>query len=418
MVVDFFFGGHSFKISDSFFVGYLRSMQKSWLNHLILEEIETALRLMEQQQPSPPPSVEDDTSSSPADVGMDPTADASAGDLTGGDVSGGDTTSPPEAGGTDGGSGGGGLEGDALGDDTDAGMGGDTGGGGGMFGLGGGGGGGGGGGFDDAGGEGDGIAPEDMPGAEVAPGPEKRPDDPIGAAMDEIEKISGETNDPQQILNAVKSSIQANFGDYKDAWPIVQQLKDTGNRTLAAVADRLSLFITGVLEEKLLRTKSKTKVLRQKDYGDFSIRKVVRRKHGFNVPQVQFDVSKSPTRKSWYIGFNTLEQARKFASRKHPVPPKPQDAVFKEVVQGLVQEEMAKTFLQSPEGRMRMLQTWIREINDVINEMEIVEENSEPIYYLGDVRENLETVRDKLRGELERVESSLQKQRARGRLNK
>jgi len=336
-------------------------------------------------------------------------------DPTGGGDLGGDTTGPPEAGGADGGSGGGGLEGDALGDDSDAGMGADPGGGG-MLGLGGGGGGGGGG-FDDAG-DGEGIDSDNMPGAEVTPGPEKRPNDPLGAAMAEAEKISGETNDPQQILNAIKSSIQANFGDYTEAWPLVQQLKDTGNRTLADVAARLSLFITGVLQEKLLKTKSKTKVLRQKDYGNFSIRKVVRRTHGFNVPQIQFDVSKSPNRKSWYVGFNTLEQARKFASRKHPTPPRPADAVFKEVVQELVQEEVAKTFLQSPEGRMRMLQTWIRELNDVINEMEIVEENSEPIYYLGDIRENLETVRRKLRGELERVESSLQRQRARGRLSR
>ncbi len=89
---------------------------------------------------------------------------------------------------------------------------------------------------------------------------------------------------------------------------------------------------------------------------------------------------------------------------------------LQQIIQSLVKEQVEKIYLQTPEGRLQILQNWIGELNDIINEMEIVEENSESIYYLGDIRDNLEIGREKLRRELERVETGLQKQRIRGRL--
>jgi hypothetical protein len=78
---------------------------------------------------------------------------------------------------------------------------------------------------------------------------EKESDDPVEAAVQEAEKLASQTTEVQKILNGVKASIQANFSDYKDAWPIVNALKNTNNSTLQAVASRLALFIADTLQE-------------------------------------------------------------------------------------------------------------------------------------------------------------------------
>lgn len=152
--------------------------------------------------------------------------------------------------------------------------------------------------------------------------PEKNAEDPVGAAVREAEKVAGQTTDAQKILNALKASIQVNFSDYQQAWPIVAQLKQTENKTLQAVASRLALFIADVLNEgKTTITKNPQKILQilwNKDYGDYSIRKVLRSPTGFyNRKNAEYDVSISPNRTSWYTGFsagaNPLAEAHKFA---------------------------------------------------------------------------------------------------------
>lgn len=76
--------------------------------------------------------------------------------------------------------------------------------------------------------------------------PMKNSSDPVGAAIEDAKKIASQTSDVQQILNAVKASIQVNFGNYKQALPIINQLRNTKDKTLNAVADRLTLFIAGI----------------------------------------------------------------------------------------------------------------------------------------------------------------------------
>lgn len=81
-------------------------------------------------------------------------------------------------------------------------------------------------------------------------------DDPVGAIYDTALEIAKTTIDPQLILNSVKSSMQANFGsNMEDAWPLVQRLKDTENSVLGDVAQRLSLFINGTIQENIKKGK-------------------------------------------------------------------------------------------------------------------------------------------------------------------
>jgi len=220
---------------------------------MILEEVEQAIILRE-QVPAPteePPGDAPPPDSSAPDAAMDgtDTPEEGAEGLDGADPAGGegaDLGTP----GVDGGAAGT-EEGGDLADDGTDGM--DMGGGGfGGGGFGGGGfGGGGGGGGDDLGGDGDDEG-DDSGNLETTPEgePEKRPGDPVGAALEEAEKIAKQTTSVPTIVNAVKASIQVNFASYEDAWPLVGKLRDTGDKTLSAVADRLSLFIAGVLQEK------------------------------------------------------------------------------------------------------------------------------------------------------------------------
>jgi len=104
--------------------------------------------------------------------------------------------------------------------------------------------------------EGEEPATEDAVGEEGgdAEVPEGQPpinkEDPIAAVFDYGKEIAKQTIDPETILKAIKSSIQSNFGgNYQAAWPVVQRLKDTENTILIDVANRLSLFITGTIQE-------------------------------------------------------------------------------------------------------------------------------------------------------------------------
>lgn len=223
------------------------------LKLLISREINKVL-LEQGQQPPPVPQEPDaaappvDATSAPADS---PPVDSAA--IPPVDASGALGTPPdgsgdlPDAGGLDGGAGGVDADGDGLADDTEEGM--DAGMGGGGFGsLGGGGGGGFGGGGDDTGLDGD---EEDTGAGGPTPEgePEKNREDPLGAVENEIMKVAEQTTEIQKIVNAAKASIQINFSNYQDAWPIVEKLRETGDTTLDAVADRLSLFIADILQE-------------------------------------------------------------------------------------------------------------------------------------------------------------------------
>jgi len=198
--------------------------------------------------PAPSPAPSGDSGGPvepPASADNDP---SSAGDTSGADAS-------ADLGGDMGGTGGdpgGDMGGEGLDDSEGGDLGGMGGGGGGGF-LGSGGfagGGGGGGGFSDSGGDGD-SEDEGGSGEITPPGePEKDLEDPVGAALREAEKVAGETTEVQKILNAVKASIQVNFSDYREAWPLVNRLEQTENKTLQAVAQRLALFIAGVLQER------------------------------------------------------------------------------------------------------------------------------------------------------------------------
>ena len=88
---------------------------------------------------------------------------------------------------------------------------------------------------------------------EVTP-PEGQPPtedaDPLVDVVNYAKELAGKTIDVDTILTGIKASIQSNFaGNYEAAWPVVQRLKDTENVILIDVANRLSLFISGTIQE-------------------------------------------------------------------------------------------------------------------------------------------------------------------------
>lgn len=119
------------------------------------------------------------------------------------------------------------------------------------------------------GGEEDGGEPE----VEVPEGsPKISKDNPVGAVYDTALEVAKTTIDPQLILNSVKSSMQANFGDkMEDAWPLVQRLKDTENAVLGDVAQRLSLFINGTIQENIKKGKRTMTANKERPAHNFTI---------------------------------------------------------------------------------------------------------------------------------------------------
>lgn len=228
------------------------------------------LREQEDKKDAPPPAPEGPSSPEPEAPSSD--MDSGAGDEgppdtgstedMGDDAGGALDSSMGDVGSMDGAGGPEGGDMDDLGDSMDDAGGGGMGGGGGFAGgMGGlGGGGGGGGGMDSGGDSGDG---EEKSSGITPPGePEKDPEDPVGAAVEEAEKIAGQTTDAQKILNALKASIQVNFSDYRQAWPVVERLRQTENKTLQAVASRLALFIADVLQENAKLSKKEEKTMK------------------------------------------------------------------------------------------------------------------------------------------------------------
>jgi hypothetical protein len=113
-----------------------------------------------------------------------------------------------------------------------------------------GGGGGSGGGFDFGGDEGDGDEETDTEEEEPSKPPPSAEDygppaDPVQSTVEIAVNMLEETGDDQEVLNAVKASIQQNFADFNEAAPVIQQLWDTDNPILKVVARKLLLFIHG-----------------------------------------------------------------------------------------------------------------------------------------------------------------------------
>ena len=133
-----------------------------------------------------------------------------------------------------------GMTGETQGMSTDSG-----GGFGGLQGLGGSGGGGGEGGDTGTGGDTDSEPAGESEQAPADTKPESNPEDPIGTVIETAEELANSTDNVANITKAIKASIQVNFSNYADAWPIVQQLKNSENETLRAVSRRLALFIAG-----------------------------------------------------------------------------------------------------------------------------------------------------------------------------
>ena len=96
-------------------------------------------------------------------------------------------------------------------------------------------------------------------------------EDPISAVFDYGKEIAKQTIEPEIILKAIKTSIQSNFGgNFEAAWPVVQRLKDTENSILIDVANRLSLFISGTIQE------NKDKGMKPMKVSKTEIRQLVR----------------------------------------------------------------------------------------------------------------------------------------------
>jgi hypothetical protein len=302
------------------------SQLHNFLKLLIMEEVNFSLK--EQTAQQAPPVVQEpdaaepvvDATTMPADAppvdsAALPPVDASGGIAPGGDPS----LAPPDAGGLEGGAGGMPGEEGLDGESEEGDLGGDAGGGFGA--LGGGGGGGFGGGGDDGGMDGDEEPPNNSPTPEGEP--EKNQEDPVGAAFDEATKIAELTTDIQKIVNAVKASIQVNFSDYKEAWPLIEKLRETGDTTLDAVADRLSLFIAGVLEENKTSRKRNTVKLKKEDLKEM-INQVVKeqqalgqqQRHQGNPPPAAGSVSVAEEGKVTVTKENLQKMVREAVRRK------------------------------------------------------------------------------------------------------
>lgn len=127
-------------------------------------------------------------------------------------------------------------------------------------------------------------AGEEEPAGDETSVPEGQPpvdkEDPIKAVFDYGLEIAKQTIDPETILKAIKSSIQSNFnGNYEAAWAVVQRLKDTENAILNDVANRLSLFISGTIQENKNKGSKVMRVSKEE------IRQLVREAVKANVSQ-------------------------------------------------------------------------------------------------------------------------------------
>lgn len=205
---------------------------KNLIKNLVIFEMKNILT---EQEPPEEPEVpaDDDVSTddlSDLDTVLDDEGDVAAGDEGGLDLDAGEE----------------GEEGDLEGGDE-----GDFGGDGGTGGDGGFGGGGFGGGGADFGGDDDfgeedeeEAAAEDEFGADMPE--ELMPEDPVQEIVDGAIAMLDITGDDQEILNAVKASIQKYFENFDEATPVVYELYNTKSPILLQVARKLLQFLKGI----------------------------------------------------------------------------------------------------------------------------------------------------------------------------
>lgn len=123
--------------------------------------------------------------------------------------------------------------------------------------------------------------------------PKINKEDPAGAVFDYAKELAEKTISPEKILAGIKYSIQSNFGNnYEAAWSIVQRLKDTENVVLIDVANRLSLFISGIIQENKNKGMNRMKISRQEIreiVKEIIANKQLQRKKNISLNEKQFE---------------------------------------------------------------------------------------------------------------------------------
>lgn len=72
------------------------------------------------------------------------------------------------------------------------------------------------------------------------------PDDPVQAVIDDVTSAMELTQNPQDLLNVAKSSIQMYFDNYQDAFSVVDSMRMEEHPIFKDIAMRLSIFIQGM----------------------------------------------------------------------------------------------------------------------------------------------------------------------------
>lgn len=84
-------------------------------------------------------------------------------------------------------------------------------------------------------------------------------EDPVKAIVDKVKDLANKTSDELMILKYLKAGVQQRFPNPKDAQMVINQLKQSGNATLANSADRLQSFLLLKQERKnVMKNKKKT----------------------------------------------------------------------------------------------------------------------------------------------------------------
>lgn len=110
--------------------------------------------------------------------------------------------------------------------------------------------------------------------------------DPIGAIYDYGMALGKQTVDQTTVFKGIKSAIQANFkyldNDIKNAWPLVERFRNTENQLMINIAERLSLFISGTIQENHKRAYMKV----SKEEIRTLVREALQSRHSTNIKEI------------------------------------------------------------------------------------------------------------------------------------
>lgn len=110
--------------------------------------------------------------------------------------------------------------------------------------------------------------------------------DPIGAIYDYGMALGKKTVDQTTVLKGIKSAIQANFkyldNDIRNAWPLVERFRNTENQLMIDIAERLSLFISGTIQENHKRAYMKV----SKEEIRTLVREALASRHSVHVKEI------------------------------------------------------------------------------------------------------------------------------------